>query len=610
MVNGRRRRVYQPASGWQVESARFKVLLGRWLEYWLSHFFDLTVRGPGIRRSWTMMLAVGFVVGGFILHTILHYIPILTPVRPFVLADVPVFFIVTVLRLVILLFIPAFIAITLAGNYLADIFELKDPSVAWDYIGNLSLGSNNYVIHIRDGKVSEESLNSPALLIGGPGLVIAEFDSAVLFEKPDGTPHVIGLASAVPDSAEHPNIVLDGFERLREPIINLRDQYIGSPSGQPMTVVSRSLDGIPVSATDVRGMFSVRRQKVNDVAVSSIQAPYPFDPQDIERLIYKQAVPVQTEGPYASGQTAPWTAAMQAAIRNSLIEFMSQHKLGEYLAGTGSLESDLSQFREDTIVSTTLRYSNDLPDGTGQTPSRARFHPRTELIDRFMRATDGFAQRARERGLELHWIGVGTWRMPNELTDDLIKEQHLDAWRLNRENTDRSSPETVESITSEAYFSEKLHLIQNVPLDSNQKNRAKYTDKNVLIECLLQDYWEQMGDALNEFYQSGDSPVEYEGLERALLRIERLLKIPRGHMLGGGTFSKVRREPEPSMSDDAPPAPSSKYEAEQYRRLLRVVNGETKVAEGLITNEARRHPGVERAELIRRIVSRHEQQEQ
>ncbi len=99
-------------------------------------------------------------------------------------------------------------------------------------------------------------------------------------------------------------------------------------------------------------------------------------------------------------------------------------------------------------------------------------------------------------------------------------------------------------------------------------------------------------------------------MEKAVLRLERLLKIPRGHMLGGGSLSKVKREPETAMSDDAPPAPTSKYEAEQYRLLLKLLDGNTKVAEGMIANEARRHPGLERAELIRRIVSRHERHEQ
>ncbi|HEX8991079.1 MAG TPA: hypothetical protein VF784_05325 [Anaerolineales bacterium] len=605
-----RRSLYQPVSGWEFESGRFKALLEKWLEYWLNHLFDLTIRGPEIRRYWITWLGVAFVIGGLVAHIVLYYVPILTSVRPFVIADVPLFLLLTVVRLVILLFIPAYMAITMAGNYLSDVFELKDPVVAWEYIGGLALGGARYTIHIRDGKISEESLNSPVLLIGGPGVVIAEFDSAALFEKPDGTPHVIGLASIVPESRAHSRVVLDGFERLREPIINLRDQYIGSAAGQPMTVVSRSQDGIPVSATDVRGMFSVRRQKVNDVTVSSIQAPYPFDPEDIEKLIYKQAVPVMTDELFASGQPGPWTATMQGLIRGALGEFMNQHKLAEYLAGTGSLESDLSEFREDTIVSTTLRYSNELPDATAQSGSKVRFHPRTELIERFMRPANGFALRARERGLELHWIGLGTWKMPNEISDELVNEQHLEAWRINRENAERSSPETTQSLSDEAYVNEKIRLIQAVPLEAHQKNLARYSVKDVLLECLLQDYWEQMGDALEAYYQGGPPPPELDTLEKSVLRLERLLKIQRGHVLGGGTLSKVRRTPDPDMSDDAPPAPSSKYEAEQYRQLLKALEGNTKVAEGMIANEARRHPDLDRSELIRRIVSRRERHEQ
>jgi len=600
------RRPYQSASGWAAEVARSRNLLRRWLDYWLNHFFDPTLRGPAIRRYWIIALGVGFVAAGSILHIILYYFPILSPVRTFVLSGVPLFLALTFVRLILLLYIPAFVAITLAGNYLADVFELKDPSAAWDYIGTLALGSANYMVHIRDGKISEESLDSPVLLIGGPGIVIAEFDSAALFEKPDGTPHVIGLASAMPDSGGQSNVVLEGFERLREPVINLRDQYVGNPSGQPMTVVSRSLDGIPVSAADVRGMFSVRRQKVNEVSVSTIQAPYPFDPADIERLIYKQAVPVLTEGPFPSGQPASWTTTMQGLIRGALVEFMSQHNLGDYLAGIGTLESELSEYREDTIVSTTLRYSNDLPESTGQTTNKNKFHPRTELIDRFTKAADGFSKRARERGMELHWIGVGTWKMPNELSQELIKDQHLEAWRLSRENAERSEPEAVESIAEEAYVTEKLRLIQDVPLAAQQKNQARYTDKPVLVDALLRDFWEQVGDALAAHYQNSNPPPELETLEKAALKMERLLKIPRGHVLGGRTMSKVRRELEPAIDDDAPPAPASKYEAEQYRLLLSKLEGDYRVAEGMIANEARRHPDLDRAELIRRIVGRRE----
>ncbi len=146
-----------------------------------------------------------------------------------------------------------------------------------------------------------------------------------------------------------------------------------------MTIISRSRDGIPISATDVRGVFSIHRQKPYDPEIPSLQAPYGFDPKDIENLVYKQGVPVLTEGPYPSGQPPQWTATMQGLIRGSFAEFMSQHNLGEYLAGIGTVESDLSEFREDTIVSTTLRYSNELPELGGSEPGQAQVPPQNGI---------------------------------------------------------------------------------------------------------------------------------------------------------------------------------------------------------------------------------------
>jgi hypothetical protein len=178
------------------------------------------------------------------------------------------------------------------------------------------------------------------------------------------------------------------------------------------------------------------------------------------------------------------------------------------------------------------------------------------------------------------------------------------------DNAERSSAESAQSISEEAYYREKMRLIQDVPLASHQKNQAKYNDKGVLLGCLLQDYWEQVGDALEAYYETGTPSPELETLEKAVLRMERLLKVPRGHVIGGGTMSKVRRAPDGSVTDDAPPAPASKLEAEQYRILLSKLDGNYKVAEGMIANEARRHPELERLDLIRRIVSRFERHSQ
>ncbi len=597
--------LYTSPSGWDVELTRFKGLLDRWLDARLNTFFDLSIHGPEYRRYWSLVLGAGFVFLAFVIQAFFYFFPIFASARPFQLSAFLLFFVLTIARLITILFIPSFIAITMAGNYLADIFELKDPNAAWDFINELSLGGANEAIHIRDGRVSEESLNSPILLIGGPGRVLVEFDSAALFEQPDGTPHAIGLANARPDP-EKDNFILEGFERLREPVINLRDQYIGNLSGEPMTVLGRSLDGIPVSASDVRGVFSIRRENDDDSSGPTIHSPYPFNPADIENLIYKQSVPVFTEGPYPSGQPPQWTNTMQGLIYGSLSEFMGQNNLAEFLTSIGDQELELSEFREDTILSNTLQYSSELPDPSTMNSPKPKFHPRTELSNTFTKYKDGFSKRAHARGLELHWIGVGTWKMPDDLSSEIVNDQHLEAWRINRQNTDASTLKYLESVESEAYYNEKARLIQNVPFAAHQKNQLKYSDKKILMESLLQDYWEQLGEALEIYYKNGIRSIDLETIEKAVLKIERLLKITHGpHMIGDSTMSKVHSKPG-QMDQDAPPAPASRSEADQYRALLGKLEGNTKVAEGMIANESRRHSNLSREELIKRIVDRFE----
>lgn len=598
------RKLYRPPSGWEIEVGRFRELLARWLEYRLNRLFDLSLHGPAVRKYWALVLGVGFVAAGFAVHTALYFFPILAPPAQVQLSSLPLFFLLTIARLVLVLLIPPFIALTMAGEYLADVFELKHPSVAWEFIRQLSLGGAGSIVHIRDGKVSEESLESPVILIGGPGVVLAEFDSAALFEKPDGTPHVVGLGNA-DQEGNVAHIVLDGFERLREPIVSLRDQYLGSPSGEPMTVAGRSRDGLPISAADVRCVFSLRRAHQADVDPQSLRQPFAFESEDIESLIYKQAVPVLTGSPYPSGQPSAWTDTMMGLIRGSLGEFMSQHDLAEYLAGIGAPEVERAEFHEDTILAETLRVTSELPDSTSPGPTAPKFHPRTELLDRFTRPGDAFTRRSQEHGLELHWIGVGTWRIPNDLTGKAIEDQHLEAWRLGEENAGHAGEGALASGFDEAYINERIRLIQNVPLAAHEKNQTRYSEKEVLAECLLQDYWEQMGSALEIYYNNGARPAELLSLEKAVLRIEWLLRIPRGqHVIGGGQLSKVKSAAASANDEEAPPAPSSKHEAVQYRLLLSKLDGNYRVAEGMIENEARRHPTQDREQLISRIVKR------
>lgn len=608
-MNANDRRPYPAPSAWEVETERFHELFERWLDYRLNKFFDLSIHGPGYRRYWTMVLGAAFIAGAFIVHSLLHLFPLLAHARTIQLASLPLFALLTVVRLALLLFIPSYIAITIAGNYLADIFELKDASVAWNFISDLSINGANEVIHIRDGRVSEESQHSPVLWIGGPGRVEVEFDSAALFEKPDGTPHVVGRESVTEtEEDERPdNTILEGFERLREPIINLRDQYIGNPSAEPMTVVSRSQDGIVVSAADVRAVFSVHRVQQNPDEASPDDIPYTYHPNAIETLTYQQAVPVLTEGPYASGEPGNWAGAMQGLLRGTLADFMSRNRLADYLASIGLQERELSEYREDTILSRTVQAGEEFPVSGEEEPSTTSFHPRNELSNRFKEYTQGFSQQAHRRGLDLHWIGVGTWKLPDPTSSEKVDGQHLDAWRINHDNAFRSSTSSLEAAAEESYRNEKLKLIQNVPLGAHQKNRNRYSDKMVLIEALVGDYLEQLGDVLEDYYQSGTSSRDLETLERGVSAIEELPGFRKSsyYSIGHG-FSRVRARSSRRTAEDAPPAPGSREEAQQYQYLLGKLDGNYRVVESIIALEAQRHPSMTRAEHIRRIVERYQ----
>jgi len=96
--------------------------------------------------------------------------------------------------------------------------------------------------------------------------------------------------------------------------------------------------------------------------------------------------------------------------------------------------------------------------------------------------------------------------MPDESSGAAVSEKHLEAWRMNRENAQRSDPQSLENVAEAALLDSKLRLIQDVPIGRHHKNQARYTDKSVLMECMLQDFWEQLGDAWMFFIAAAVRP--------------------------------------------------------------------------------------------------------
>ena len=358
---------------------------------------------------------------------------------------------------------PFFIALQLAAIYLADIFELEDVAVARTFVWEVALSGSEDTIRITQGKVAEQYLESPNYLIGGPGRVIVDLDSVALFERADGTPHVIGPTGKEPGG----RATIDGFERFRQAIdirehhVELRDQDSKSPS-----VKSRSRDGIPITATDVRLMFSIYR---GENAKSSPESPYPFSKEAVERIVYNSVSRVTPDQATPSVYEFSWINNMIGLIRGRLSGFMSERNLTEYLASTGAPEAEKLRQSEESIAEQVRRLTQPTEEASGAKVAKAppSFTPRYKITNLFSQFTEEFTKSARNNGVELQWIGVGTWKTPPEI--DIVSEKHLEAWQQSQENMKNGSPVAMNQAESSATLEKMISLIQDVPIDAYQE---------------------------------------------------------------------------------------------------------------------------------------------
>jgi hypothetical protein len=307
----------------------------------------------------------------------------------------------------------------------------------------VALTGSDDTIRITKGEIAEESRNSPNFLIGGPGRVIVDLDSAALFEKPDGTPHVIGPTAREPGS----KAIIEGFERFRE-AIDLRDQFIDlrDQDDRSPSVKSRSRDGIPITATDVRLMFSVHRtaDKQEEQAKPAKKAtrgwflrqtdekpkeldsnkekkkdpdPYPFSKKAIINIVYKAPSQVTPDQSNPSTYKFSWINNMISLVRGELGGFMSQRDLTAYLANTNYPEHEKALIREDEIVEQARKVfpPDEDPPIPKNVPPIPEFTPRDKIKNLFSEFAEKFTKNAQDRGVELRWIGLGTWRtsIPN-----------------------------------------------------------------------------------------------------------------------------------------------------------------------------------------------------
>jgi len=591
----------KPETALQKEIRIFGEQVRRLFNCLLNKTFDLTAKGSQ-QRNRTLIIA--FLALGFFISLRSHPLSawreefghlmqyLLNPAYAQTAPNTPVFFVNFILgtfftpqtlRYLPVFLLPFLFALQSAAIYLADIFELKQVSIARDFIMQVALTGNHKHIRIGGGDVAEEHKDSPIYLIGGPGKVLVELDSVALFERPDGRPHVIG--PTVKGKA-----TLEGFERFRQ-ALDLRDQYT-----EPLEVKSRSLDGIPVSTKDVRLVYSIWREGKPPTA----ESPHPFSEEAVKTLVYGQSSKISIDGPHPSELPASWTGAIQGLIRGELGGFMSKHRLAEYLASTGFPEAQQAQQRETEIaaIGKAVVPEDDL-SGPRKVPPPPAFKPRHMVSSLFNQFAVGFTQKASQRGVELHWVSVGTWKTPSEI----VSNKHLEAWRLSRENISRGSNNALDELRKEIQIQQILKLVQNIPLSRFKECSGK--EHQEIIQALLIAYREQLIDTI--VLLSKKDRLVPTSIHSAIKHIERVLGIKHwvGDWASAARPSSMLAPSNPNLrtTPSVPSTHPSLSEVEDlYRNLLAKVRGDVDMAERLIESEQKRAPHADRIEWIRRAI--------
>ncbi len=601
-----------PESALQKEWRLFKEGLLRLVNAYLNMMFDVS---PKVASGRFWAFAILFFVSGFLLSLINYPLNLWVarvqdiflfffnsayragytagdPISNLVLFALQVFFDPSNLRFLPLLLAPYFISLQSAAIYLADIFNLDDVSIARRHILEVALGGSDETIRISKGEISEEDRKSPNYLIGGPGKVIVDMDSAALFERSDGTPHVIGPTSREPGG----KATIEGFERFRE-AIDLRDHFIElrDLDEKARSVASRSKDGIPISATDVRFMFSIDRGQ--DKTPKS-DMPYPFNPQAVENIVYKAVSVVTPDQDTPSKYTFLWINNMVSLIRGELAKFMNRNELNKYLASIGLPEVNKVRQGEDMI---TDEARNVLPLGVAppekkNIPREPDFIARPRITaDLFSEFAQSFNKSSRDRGVRLQWIGIGTWKSPVEK----VFSKHIEAWKISRENANMGSDDALKNFNVGTVLNKIADLIQDIPLGSYQQASSENAGHLAVMRTMLVDYRKQLIQAKDLWTNKGESvPIDVEDAIDIIFRVLGMISPGREPAPGQDAGS-----PDDDLSPDGGGEPSVPP-GFAYADLVRMVGGDGTTANRLIEHEREQFPNDPQETLVERAIDR------
>ncbi|MEN4011192.1 MAG: hypothetical protein AB1453_07915 [Chloroflexota bacterium] len=367
------------------------------------------------------------------------------------------FFSLDVLIMVAALALPFFLALEFAAIYQTDIYELPKPNISRRFLTQAAFAIPVYdTLHVSDEKLSPDQRRSAFIQIGGPGIVKPNPEFAIIFEQLNGRPHFIRAGM---DKSER---TLQGFERLRR-IIDTRDHTFHYSK-----ILGRTKDGIRIEIQDIKLLFSIWRRTNNN----PLSNPYPAYRRDLYWLTYQQF-----------GEH--WTRAMTELVEEHLLRFIQSNTFGTLISAVGEpeilrqieLESTIQRisWQEPLRRPLIFIYTRDMPP----VPTPPPFIPRTQLSNFFKDFAMEFPQAARQRGVRLEWINVGTWHTHEEI----ILDQHIEAWRLSVENLTRANSRVLEEIRNRIRVQTYQRIIQqNFLLTVAQLISRGYTNEQVWYE--------------------------------------------------------------------------------------------------------------------------------
>lgn len=487
---------------------------------WLNWVFQLTDVAAYARATFRLLLFFGLFLF-FTWLAISHQEDpslILAPLTGATVPDGPAYavllaVIAEILRHMLAVWAPYLLVEQLAAMYLADIFE-KEVDVAARFIAQAAFGDEYMSIRVREGKILEEQHGSPILQIGGPGYIIVELDSAVLLERPDGSTRVIGPTIGHFRSRE----VIHGFERIRQ-CVDLRDILDGQ------NVVSRSRDGIPVTAQDITYSYSIYR---GENPQKTLQTPYPFDPAAIEAMVY-----VSTTRPVGTiNKKADWTVTLPGKIAGNVIGgvtgYIGSNTLGEFLSNMGAPEEEALISREESIIRDSQALAGTSEGGVARIPIKAaNVIGRSSQSQRIFEAVNKIA---RNNGKQINWIGVGTWLTPKEI----ILNNYTEAWKQSIEN--RKIQNEINTQREGMKLTELVTLLEDMPLTVyaqlySQIERKQITEQDAINE-MLDEYHKHLQNA-EKLYQDKNMPIP-DTVANALAAISRLKyhDVSEGYSIG------------------------------------------------------------------------------